>query len=145
MYEISPKPTEENDKEKKGQQKEEQVAVSIECNIEQNRKERIAIARELWENQEKFLFPGIDPDFYSRTKADEEEFPGYVTPIDELIRRFEDEGIKVALGKDPEIGNIYILPMWSNDIENDSIFPQFLQIDDAMDERLARLILLARE
>jgi len=73
-------------------------------------------------------------------RASEEEFPGYTTPIDELIERFEKEGMKVVLGKHPESGNVFILPAGSEDIEQDSIAPRQLQISDGMDERLKNLV-----
>jgi len=109
---------------------------------EQKREEKIALAIELNEKQEGFPFSGIDFDFYEKTKAEEKEFAGYTTPIDELVERFKEEGIKVVLGKNPESGNIYILPLESDDIENDSIFPRQLQINEDMDEKLKELVLV---
>lgn len=115
--------------------------------FEENEKERkkgefIALAKELDESHESFLFPGIDPESYATLKSSEEEFPGYTTPIDTLVERFENEGMKVALGEYPDSGNVFILPSGSDDIENDSVFPRHLQVDEAMDERIKRLILL---
>lgn len=107
----------------------------------QKKEQIIALAKELSENSEEFPFPGIDPDSYLRLKAVDEELPGYVTPIDELIKRFEDEGMKIGLGKNPESGNIYILPSGSDDIENDSISLKDLQIKGITDEKLRELIL----
>lgn len=111
---------------------------------EQKKGEFIALARELSESHESFPFPGIDPESYATLKSAEEEFPGYTTPINALIERFENEGIKVSLGEYPESGNVFILPFGSDDIENDSVFPRHLQIDEAMDERLKQLILLQK-
>lgn len=111
---------------------------------EQKKGEFIALARELSESHESFPFPGIDQESYAAMKSAEEEFSGYATPIDELIERFENEGIKVSLGEYPESGNVFILPSGSDDIENDSVFPRHLQIDEAMDERLKQLILLQK-
>ena len=107
----------------------------------EKRQEKIALAYELAESRESFPFPGINPDSYERMKADDEEFPGYTTPIDELVKRFQDEGMKVVLGKNPDSGNVFILPQGSNDIESDSIFPRQLRTTDDMDERLSDLIL----
>jgi len=112
---------------------------------ELNKEEIISLASSLCERQEKILFPGIDPQYYSKMKMDEEEFPGYATPIDEIIERCKKEGIKVSFGKNPESGNVYILPFLSSDIENDSISPKYLQIFDAIDERLKELILADRK
>lgn len=106
--------------------------------------EIIALAKELIERGEKFLFPGINSAEYQKIKATEDEFTGYTTPIDELIERFKNEGMKVVLGAHPESGNVYILPAQSNNIEMDSIVPKQLQIDNVTDETLRRLILVDR-
>lgn len=112
---------------------------------EPTKKEKIiALAIELGESGEAFPFSGIDPEAYSKMKANEEEYPGYTTPVDVLVKRFENEGMKVALGKNPESGNVYILPVDSDDIEMDSISPKQLRIYDEMDEKLKELILLTR-
>jgi hypothetical protein len=112
---------------------------------ELGRKERmIALARELSGRHEKFTFPGINPEAYAKIKADEEEMPGFATPINELIERFRNEGVKVVLGKHPESGNVFILPSQSDDIENDNIFPKHLQLSDGMNEKLRELVLLNR-
>ncbi len=108
---------------------------------EQEIKEIIALATELRESQEVFPFPGINSEAYSIIKSYEEKFPGYVTPIDELVERFEREGIKVALGVSPENEDVFILPAQSDDLRNDSILLNNLQINEAMDERLKKLIL----
>jgi hypothetical protein len=103
--------------------------------------EYILLAKELVESQEHFPFPGIDPQAYSKIKADEEEALGYSTPIDELLERFKNEGMKVVLGKHPESGNVFILPAQSDDIENDNLFPKHLLVSEEMDEKLKKLIL----
>lgn len=108
---------------------------------EQKVKEILGLATELCESQEILPFPGIEAEAYAKLKASDEEFPGYVTPIDELIERFKSEGMKVALGAYSESEFVFILPVQSNDLRNDSIFPRHLQIDETMDERLKRLIL----
>ena len=81
----------------------------------------VILAKELGESHEVFPFPGVNSEAYLGMKDDEEKFPGYTTPIDELVKRFENEGMKVVLGKHPDSGNVFILPSQSNDIENDSI------------------------
>lgn len=112
---------------------------------EPTKKERIiALARELFESREVFPFPNISPEAYAKIQADEKEMPGFATPIDELVERFRNEGMKVVLGKHPESGNVFILPAQSDDIENDSIFPKHLQLSDGMNEKLRELILLSR-
>ncbi len=117
---------------------------SAESARKQKKEKIIALATELAAHQERFPFPGIEPGAYSRMKADQEQFPGYCTPIDELIERFKREGMKIMLGEHPESGNVFIVPTGSNDIENDSIFPKHLQLDGSMDEKLKQLILMGR-
>ena len=112
---------------------------------EPTKKEQIiALALELHEGHEIFPFSGIYPESYSKIKADGEEMPGYATPIDELLERFKREGMKVVLGKNPQSGNVFILPSQSDDIENDSLFPKHIQISEEMDERMKNLIALSR-
>lgn len=105
----------------------------------------IALVKELSEGCEKFPFSGVESDSYSKFKADEEEFPGFATPIDALIERFNNEGIKIVFGKNPESGNVFVLPYGSDDIENDSILPQHLKMDEITDDRLKELVLLNRK
>ncbi|KKW06099.1 MAG: hypothetical protein UY41_C0034G0003 [Candidatus Moranbacteria bacterium GW2011_GWE1_49_15] len=109
---------------------------------EKIRIEFIAIARELSELQEGLPFCGIDADSYLKLKADDEDFPGFVTPIDELIARFEKEGMKVVFGTDPLGSNVFISPFEMADNEYDGIKPEQLRIDENMDERLKKLIFL---
>ena len=104
--------------------------------------EKIALAKKLFENGEDFPFPGINKDAYDQMKADEEIYPGISTPIEELVERCRDEGIKVVLGDHPESGNVYILPMNSTNIEMDSFFPRHLVIEKVANEELRRLIAL---
>jgi hypothetical protein len=112
---------------------------------EPTRKEKIiALAVELYESREVFPFAGIDPESYSRMKVDEEEYPGYTTPIDEIVERFKSEGMKVVLGKNPQSGNVFVLPAQSDNIEMDSISPRQLQLNEGMNEKLRELILLVR-
>ncbi|MBL4644630.1 MAG: hypothetical protein JKX80_02065 [Candidatus Pacebacteria bacterium] len=101
---------------------------------------KTALALELFESGEVFAFPGIKPESYTKIKAEQEEIPGYSTPIDELLKRFQNEGLKVVLGKNPGTGNIYVLPQGSDDIENDSFFPRHLSTEGDIDERLLKLI-----
>jgi hypothetical protein len=111
---------------------------------EEKKQKKISLALELSQNSESFSFYGINTEAYAKLKTDEEEFPGFATPIDEIMERCKNEGIKVVLGKNPESGNIYILPAQSNDIENDSIFPKHLQITGVANEKLKELIALDR-
>ena len=119
--------------------------ISTRSEKEPTRKEKIiALAAELYESGEVFPFTGIDSESYSKTKADEEEYPGYTTPVDEIVKRFKSEGMKVVLGKNPQSGNVFVLPAQSDNIEMDSISPRQLQLSEEMNEKLRELILLVR-
>ncbi len=87
------------------------------------------------------LHAGIDPEAYAAMKADEEEFPGLVTPIDERIKRLEEQGFRISFGRFKDSGNVFVLPALSENIREYSIFPRHLQIADDMDEELKKLIL----
>ena len=109
-------------------------------NREQMKKDFIALAIELSEGQEVFPFPGIDPEAREKLKQNDEEYPGYVTPIDDLEKKFEEEDLKVVLGNDPKSGNVFVLPALSEDVVKDSVSPRHLKITDKMDDRLKKLI-----
>ena len=112
---------------------------------EPTRKEQIiALALELHEQDETFLFSGIEPEAYAKMKAVDDEFPGYTTPIDDIVERLKNEGMRVVLGKNPESGNVFVLPSQSTNIEMDSISPSQLQLSDGMNEKLKKLIALIR-
>ncbi|MEA1925785.1 MAG: hypothetical protein U9M90_00870 [Patescibacteria group bacterium] len=104
------------------------------------RNEMIALAKEFSESGKSFPFPGISRETYSKMEATDKEFPGYSTPVDELLEKFKKEGMKVVPGKRPMGGTVYVLPLGSNDIESDGIFPECLEVNDAMDEKLKELI-----
>jgi hypothetical protein len=108
--------------------------------VETRKEYLVALAKELHESHEIFPFPGLEPGSYTSLKASDEEFPGYSTPIDDLIERFEKEGMKVVLGEHPESGNVFILPAQSDDIENDMVFPKHFQTGGVVSEKLRRLI-----
>ncbi|MBT3704533.1 hypothetical protein HOG17_02005 [Candidatus Peregrinibacteria bacterium] len=87
-------------------------------------------------------FPGIPQETYLKMKADENEAPGYTTPIDEIIFRCQREGIKVITGRHPGSGGVFILPAGSDDCDMDSILPRQLAVEAVENEHLARLIQL---
>ncbi len=101
--------------------------------------EYIRLAEELSQHTESFPFAGVNENAYSEIKATED--PVYATPIDVLIERFQKHGMKVVLGKNPQSGNVFILPGDSNNIEEDSLFPRHLDVSDDMDSGLKKLIL----
>ncbi len=106
--------------------------------------EYAALLLELIKSQERFPFPGIDAEAYAKLKTEEAEFPGYATPIDTLVARFRAEGMKVAFGKNPASGDIFVLPSGSDDIEHDSIFPRHLLLEGIMDGRLKVLVRMSK-
>lgn len=101
----------------------------------------IALGIELSESGKLFPFPGMNRNEYQEIKKNEDPF--YHTPIDQLINRFQAEGLKVVLTKSGD--DVLILPLFSDDIVNDSILPRSLGITVGMDERLKALILLHQE
>lgn len=108
--------------------------------IEKRKREIVSLATELNEKNEVFSFPGISPEAYLKRKESDVEYPEYSTPTDELIKRFETEGMKVVFGDHPESGNVFALPLGSNDIMMDSIPLRQLQINETMSEGLRELI-----
>ena len=89
---------------------------------------------------EIFPFPGIDSATHDELRAFDD--PDYATPIDDLIEKCQREGIKVVLPeRDPESGNVFILPAGSDDIERDSLLLQQLLAGKEIDARLRELIL----
>ena len=129
-----------------------------EANREKTERDRqvaeiVALARELSERREGFSFPGLERAVYLTMKADEEKFPGYGTPVDEIVKKLEEQGMKVVFGKknkivtgaDIEGSNVHIMPAQSTDIVNESVLPRQLKIVEGMDSRLRKLIDLAVE
>ena len=88
-------------------------------------------------SQENLDFSGISQKTYEDFKRVDEEYPGYTTPIDKLLERFSAEGMKIILGKNPDSGNVFVLPCNSDDIESDSI--PFLKLLDSNDETIKEL------
>lgn len=124
---------------------EEKARKEKEKEREPMKREIIALAKELVESHKVFPFPGIGSKTYEYIKADDAEGYSRATPIDELLEKFKNEGMKVVFGSDPESGNVFILPSKSDDIESDNIFPKFLLVNETMDERVKKLILVSAE
>lgn len=87
-----------------------------------------------------FRFRGITDETYARMKADEEEYPGFATPIDELLRRFDEHGFKLVMADDPQSPNIFAVPADSTDTASDSVLLRTLKIQDGMNPRIVKLI-----
>lgn len=107
---------------------------------EREKREYVRLGKELSERTEGFSFPGVNQESYAEMKAHEGMYLGHVTPIDDLIRRFRAEGMKVVLGDDPENGYVFILPLGSDDITGESILPRHLMQAEGMSSGLKRLI-----
>ncbi|MFA6502916.1 MAG: hypothetical protein WCT45_01490 [Candidatus Paceibacterota bacterium] len=122
----------------------EELRAAIEGDKKKRKIQVITLAMELRASSEQFPFTGIVAEEYDKMRATEEECPGYTTPVVELVKRFEHEGMKVVLGKNPMSGNVHILPAQSTNIEMDSISPKQLRLSDRMHEKLKELILLCR-
>jgi hypothetical protein len=114
---------------------------SLEEQEKQELEQYILLTEKLSKNLEGFAFPGINEEWYLKLKATDDEYPGYTTPIDEIVSRMKTEGLKVVFSKDLKSANALILPLGSNDPENDMILPGYLEINDGMDESLKALIL----
>jgi hypothetical protein len=123
---------------------EDQSNESKEENLERRRKRIVILAKELSEKQEGFPFPGIDPDIYGKLKISAKEYPEYATDPDRMIEKFKENGIKIMFGDDPESGNVFVLPLGSNDIENDGMLLQNLQVNEFMKNNLKELILIKK-
>lgn len=104
----------------------------------------VTLAAEMAEVREGFPFQGINQESYTTIKAEQERYPGYSTPIDELTVTFREQGFRVTLGDHPESGKAFILPLHSTDMD-DNLFPRHLAVASGMDEKLIRLIELSKE
>lgn len=114
--------------------------------IKEKRAEIIKLAESLIRKKESLPFFGIDPIGYSKIKATEEEYPDFTTPVDEIIKRLEKEGMKIVLSEtDSSMANVFVMPLASDNIEKDSLPVRDLQIKEDMDENLKNLVLKMRE
>lgn len=103
---------------------------------------------ELSDSREILSFPDIDPEIYKEKKLSDAEFPEYSTPIDVLLERFKNEGMKVVLGK--RGGEILVLPAKTDEtndmaVMEDCLLLSHLEVAEGMDERLKELILKSKE
>lgn len=112
--------------------------ISQEEDLKRKREKYIALAETLSKKIEGCPFPGINPESYTKLKAVDEEYPGWSTDTDLIIEKMK-KGIKVTRGDHPESGNVFILPLSSDDFD-DSLSPHDLEITDDMDESLKQLI-----
>ncbi len=99
-------------------------------------------AKELFESHETFPFPGTRSGLRDRLKAEQDDYPGFSTPINVLLNRFDQEGMKVVLGAESGCGNVYVIPANSDDVYMDNLFPRHLALDKITDERVRALVRL---
>jgi hypothetical protein len=99
---------------------------------------KLTLAIELMESNESLSFPGLNTESYNRLKAEEEEYPGFATPIDEIIKKCEEQGIKIEIGKNPDGSNMFLLPKDSDDVD-DSLRFKHLNIEAIDNEKLKKI------
>jgi hypothetical protein len=102
--------------------------------------ERMRIVGEMIENGEEFHFPGIRTEVYDKIKIEQEEYPGYTTPIDDLLARFKFEGMKLVAGKYKTSRDVMVLPQGSDDVHSDFLLLKNLDTEGDIDRRLRELI-----
>ncbi|MES2225833.1 MAG: hypothetical protein V4480_03420 [Patescibacteria group bacterium] len=112
---------------------------------EKRKAEYVRLAEVLSENLEGFPFPGIDPEAYSLLKEAEVEDPGYMTPLDERLKKFQEQGIRIVLSKHRESGMAFVIPAINGTIEEDSLAPRYLKINPDVNDDLRKLILANRQ
>lgn len=109
------------------------------------KEEYIRLSEGLSQQSKAFQFFGLDDTAFAEINGEEEEYPGWNTHINDLIRRFCDSGMKVALGKYPKTGNVFVLPSDSNDIESDGVLPRQLMVRHEMNPEFIKLIFADRK
>jgi len=105
-----------------------------------SREEVVALGNEVCERGEIFPFPGVESVAEAKMKATDEAYPGFTTPTDKILERLAKEGMKLVPQANGN-GQFFILPAESNNIEDDSIPPEYLVVNDAMNEDRKRFIL----
>src|SRR3989344_1913113 len=106
------------------------------------RKEIIALAKEIIEKGEVLPFSGMDPKAYEGSKAAELEYPGFTTPIDEILERLTKEGMKIVPKNfrfSDNDSEFFVLPAQSNDIVADSISLRQLAVSESLPENLKKI------
>lgn len=113
---------------------------------QESREERLRLALELISSQD-LPFSGVEESVYKNMKEEEELYPGFCTPIDELIERFKKEGMKVVVVDEYGKGSnsIFVVPAGGPDSIEDRLSPRSLELTDNMDENLKMLITLDRK
>jgi hypothetical protein len=109
-----------------------------------DREKYIQLIETLSQKVDGFPFPGVDEETLKGLLEEEAKYPGFATPVEKLLIRMREEGIKIVQGVHPGSGNVFVVPLLSDDIENDSLFPRHLDPTPDMDSQLRELILANR-
>ncbi len=111
---------------------------------EESMERKDALARELAESGEAFPFPGIPEDTVTRMREEEAMCPGFMTNIDDIIRRCSEHGIVVALSSAdrPNNSTPHVMPAKDGNLRMDGILPKHLVAENIADERLRELVML---
>jgi hypothetical protein len=112
---------------------------------------RLELTFELVESGEVFPFQGLKAGAYERLKeADTLDSEGYVTPIDELLRIYEAEGVRVGSGMqmrktERPPSTITVAPAVTGPgfYGENLLHMKNLDVVEGMDERLSELIRLS--
>lgn len=103
------------------------------------------MVKSIIEKNEVFAFEDLEDGVLEKLQAEDEEYPGYATPISELVARFEKEGFRVASGEKGGVVNLRAIP---NRIEDDgwkdSVLVRNLKITEGMDSALKAYIVNSR-
>lgn len=101
-----------------------------------------ALAERIREKEQGFPYPGLRQESYVKLKAESDEFPEIMTPIDDLVQMLTEQGMQVVV---EDNGNVFIVPLYTeptaNNIRDYSVFPKDLEVVPEMDPDLRELIL----
>lgn len=99
---------------------------------------KVELAKELMESNEELDFPGLNIESYNTLKSEEKEYPGFATPIDEIIIKCEDQGLKIEIGSNPDGSNMFLLPAESDNLD-DSLRFKHLNLNSINNETFKKL------
>lgn len=108
-------------------------------------KEIAQLATELIAGPNIFPFPGMNQTSYQTFKSTEQDYLEFVTPIDELLKKFESEQIKLSFGENPAQTDIFVMSTNSESVKYDSIPVGDLDPENVSDEKLKKIILLGKQ
>jgi len=100
------------------------------------------LVKKIKESDENIPFPGIRSEAYELMIQTDIAYPDFSTPTDEIVEMCEKQGIKIVLGNHPDSGNVFVLPVDSNDIYMDSFAVHKLEVEHVSNPHLVELIRL---